>query len=54
MKQLQEYFDNQDNNDAYLNPDEYQANLDRMEELEKLKNGEGSDANLDVDGANEY
>lgn len=49
MKQLQEYFDNTDNNEAILNPDEYQAKLDRMEELEKLKNGEEADTSMDED-----
>lgn len=34
---LQNYFDNTDNNDAYMNPELYQANLDRMKELEEAR-----------------
>lgn len=37
MSQLQEYFDNTDNNEAFENPEEYQAKLDRMKELEEAK-----------------
>lgn len=35
--ELKKYFEDTDNNDAYLNPQEYQKKLDRMKELEKQK-----------------
>lgn len=46
MAELQEYFDNTTNEDAVRNPEEYQAKLDRMNELEeakKLSEGEPQD-----------
>ena len=34
MQKLKDYFDNESNEDAYINPEEYQRNLDRYNELE--------------------
>lgn len=36
--ELQNYFDNTSNEDAYMNPDEYQQKLARMQELEDKEN----------------
>ncbi len=36
--ELQNYFDNTSNEDAYMNPGEYQQKLDRMQELEDKEN----------------